>query len=80
MYMALIRDPPRCHWSGAIVFALALELGMLFTPYPAAFNIPVSARFVLVTVAAHAIFGIGLGLCVQWLARQPKFALLKPRP
>ena len=41
--------------------ALGLELGMLLTPYPQVFNIPLTTRFVIVTVAAHAIFGLGLG-------------------
>ena len=70
MYLALIGDSRRRHWGWAVAFALALELGMLFTPYPAVFNIPVTARFVVVTVAAHAIFGSGLGLTARWLARR----------
>jgi hypothetical protein len=70
MYLALIGDARRRHWSWAVLFALGLELGMLFTPYPNAFGIPLTARFVIVTVAAHAIFGVGLGLCVRWLSRR----------
>jgi hypothetical protein len=68
MYMALIGDASRRHWTWAIVMALVLELGMLLTPYPAVFNIPVTTRFVLITVTAHAIFGIGLGLTIHQLA------------
>ena len=41
---------------------------MLLTPYPQVFNIPVTTRLVMVTVAAHAIFGIGLGLTARRLA------------
>jgi hypothetical protein len=41
------------------------------------FNVAVTPRFVLVTVAAHAIFGIGLGLSIRWLARQFKFLNFK---
>lgn len=70
MYMALIGEGTRRHWAWAVLFALALELGMLFTPYPAVFNIPVTRRFVVVTVAAHAIFGVGLGVSVRWLAKR----------
>jgi hypothetical protein len=70
MYLAIVGDGPRRHWAWAILFALALELGMLCTPYPAVFNIPVTTRFVLVTLAAHAIFGVGLGNAVRWIARQ----------
>jgi len=68
MYLAIIGDGSRRHWAWAVLFALALELGMLFTPYPNVFNIPVTTRFVIVTVAAHAVFGLGLGLSVRWLA------------
>jgi hypothetical protein len=50
----------------------ALELGLLFTPYPSVFNIPVTTRFVVVTVAAHAIFGVGLGLAVRALERRAR--------
>jgi len=70
MYVAIIGNPTRRHWTWAVLMALALELGMLLTPYPQVFNIPVTARFVVVTVAAHAIFGIGLGLTVRALARR----------
>jgi len=69
MYIALIGDAARRHWAWAIPFAVGLELGMLLTPYPAVFSIPITARFVIVTLAAHAIFGVGLGLSVRRLAR-----------
>jgi hypothetical protein len=68
MYVAMIGNPARRHWAWAVVMALALELGMLLTPYPQVFDIAVTARFVMVTVAAHAIFGVGLGLTVARLA------------
>jgi len=70
MYVAMIGDPTRRHWTWAVAMALALELGMLITPYPQVFGIQVTTRFVAVTVAAHAIFGVGLGLTVRALARQ----------
>jgi hypothetical protein len=70
MYVAMIGSPTRRHWAWAVAMALALELGMLLTPYPQVFNIEVTTRFVIVTVAAHAIFGVGLGLAVRALARQ----------
>ena len=73
MYLALIGDARQKHWAWAMVFAVGLELGMLLTPYTHVFNIPLTARFVIVTVAAHAIFGIGLGRTTRWfsLRRQP---------
>ena len=52
------------------MFALALELGMLFTPYPSVFNIPVTSKFVVVTIAAHTVFGVGLGQTVRWLEQR----------
>jgi len=67
IYLALIGDAKQRHWGRAILFALGLELGMLLTPYPRVFNIPLTARFVIVTIAAHAVFGAGLGLAVRWL-------------
>jgi hypothetical protein len=68
MYVALIGDPTRRHWTWAVLMALALELGMLLTPYPQVFGIAVNAYFVAVTIAAHGIFGVGLGLTVRFVA------------
>jgi hypothetical protein len=65
MYLALIGDPRRRHWIWAVVLAVGLELGMLFTPYPSFFGIAASATFVAVTLAAHLIFGVVLGLLVR---------------
>jgi hypothetical protein len=70
MYLALIGDGVRRHWGWAVLMAVGLELGMLVTPYPRVFNIPVTQRFVIVTMAAHAIFGVGLGIGVRWLAQK----------
>ncbi len=68
MYLALVGDATRRHWAWAIVMAAGLELGMLFTPYPRVFGITVTPRFVVVTLMAHAIFGVCLGLAVRCLA------------
>ena len=70
MYVAIIGDPTRRHWSWAVLMALALELGMLLTPYPQVFNIAVTMRFVFVTVAAHAIFGVAMGLSIKSFANR----------
>src|SRR6266516_3497664 len=78
MYLAMIGDATRRHWAWAVLMALGLELGMLLTPYPQIFNIPVTTRFVMVTVVAHAIFGIILGLAVQWLATSRRLSVLTP--
>ena len=72
MYVAMIGDATRRHWAWAVLMALGLELGMLLTPYPSLFNIPVTTRFVMVTIAAHAIFGVAMGLVIRWLATSSK--------
>jgi hypothetical protein len=80
MYLAIIGDGARRHWACAVLFALALELGMLFTPYPAVFGIHVTTRFVIVTVLAHAIFGVALGLSVRRLTRLFRLGLAPAAP
>ena len=76
MYIAMIGHPTRRHWAWAVMMALVLELGMLLTPYPQVFGISVTPHFVVVTIAAHAIFGVGLGLCTRWLGN---FLMLSPQ-
>jgi len=61
MYLALIGNPSKKHWAWGILMAVGLELGMLFTPYPGFFHIPLTATFIIVTLVAHTIFGITLG-------------------
>jgi hypothetical protein len=61
MYAMMINGQWRRLWTVAIVFAVGLELALLFTPYPATFGIRVGATFVVVTLAAHAIFGVSMG-------------------
>lgn len=80
MYLAMIGSSTRRQWAWAVVFALALELGMLFTPYPSVFNIAVTTRFVVVTVAAHVIFGVGLGFAARWLESRFRNAARLPAP
>ncbi|MDB5302007.1 MAG: hypothetical protein JWO87_3670 [Phycisphaerales bacterium] len=61
MYMALVGEASRRSWWWAIALAVGLELAMLFTPYTGFFGIGLTARFVIVTLSAHLIFGIALG-------------------
>lgn len=75
MYLAMIGDAVRRHWSWAVLMAVGLELGMLLTPYPQVFGIAVTAQFVAVTMAAHGIFGVGLGLTVKALAARTQAAV-----
>jgi hypothetical protein len=62
MYRAMIGDATRRRWLWAIALAVGLELGMLFTPYTRFFGIVPMALFVVVTLTAHTIFGVTLGL------------------
>ncbi|MEX2139151.1 MAG: hypothetical protein WD894_07820 [Pirellulales bacterium] len=70
MYMALIGDATRRSWLWAVALATVLELAMLFTPYTSYFGIHLTAKFVIVTFAAHAVFGVVLGLVAQWMAKR----------
>jgi hypothetical protein len=70
MYLAMVGDTSRRHWLWAVVMAVGLELAMLFTPYPQMFSISVGAAFVIVTLTAHLIFGVSLGLSSRRLARR----------
>jgi hypothetical protein len=69
MYMALVGDASRRSWWWAVLFATGLELAMLVTPYTSFFGIHLTTRFIIVTFAAHAIFGVALGLFARWLAQ-----------
>ncbi|HVT88039.1 MAG TPA: hypothetical protein VHD56_04235 [Tepidisphaeraceae bacterium] len=62
MYMALIGNATKRSWLWAIALAVGLELAMLFTPYTKFFGINMTTRFVVVTLIAHLVFGIALGL------------------
>jgi len=70
MYMALVGDASRRSWLWAVLFATGMELAMLLTPYTSFFGIPMTTRFVIVTLAAHASFGVALGLAAKWLAER----------
>ncbi|MEO5802859.1 MAG: DUF6789 family protein [Verrucomicrobiota bacterium] len=65
MYVAMVNCPSRRTWAWGVLMALVLELGMLVTPYPGFFNIPISVAFILATLAAHTIFGMAMGVVVQ---------------
>ncbi|MDB5319334.1 MAG: hypothetical protein JWN40_965 [Phycisphaerales bacterium] len=70
MYMAMVGDATRRSWLWAIALAVGLELGMLFTPYTRFFGIVPAALFVAVTLTAHMIFGVTLGLYSRATARR----------
>lgn len=53
----------------ATLMAVGIEVCLLISPYAKFFGIHVTTRFVVVTVLAHVIFGLGLGACFAWHAR-----------
>lgn len=69
MYTAMVGEAARRHWSWAVLMAVGLELAMLLTPYPRFFGIHVGATFIAVTLTAHLIFGVALGLVARSMAR-----------
>jgi hypothetical protein len=68
MFVAALGELTGSRWLWGVAMAVALELGMLLTPYPRMFGIPVTASFVGVTLAAHVIFGVVMGMSARWLA------------
>lgn len=50
----------------ATVMAIVIELILLVSPYAPFFGIHITTRFVVVTMAAHIVFGIGLGVYYAW--------------
>jgi hypothetical protein len=70
MYVALLGQPERRHWAWGILFAVGLELAMIYTPYPTRFGMNVGAALVTVTRRARLIFGLVMGLCVRAWSRQ----------
>ena len=70
MYAAMIGDACRRSWLWAVAMAVGLELGMLFTPYPQFFGIKIALAFIVVTLLAHAIFGVTLGLVFRRISTQ----------
>jgi hypothetical protein len=70
MYVALVGDASRRSWWWAVLFATGVEFAMLLTPYTTFFGVAMTARFVVVTFTAHAIFGVVLGTGCKWLAER----------
>jgi len=70
MYMALIGDALKRSWLWAIALATGLEIMMLLTPYTTFFAIRMTALFIAVTLSAHLLFGLALGLSSKWMQRR----------
>jgi hypothetical protein len=68
MFLAVLTRPtPRRLFFGAVAWALIVEFLLLLTPYTNFFGIPFNQRFVILTLTAHLVFGVTLGL---WLRRR----------
>lgn len=74
MYLALIGDAARRHWAWAVLMAVGIESAMLLSPYARTFGITVKPLFIAVTLTAHLIFGLGLGLSARALWPRPAVA------
>lgn len=70
MFMAMVGEVTKRNWLLAVLMAAGLEAGMLFTPYPAFFGIPLTALFIVVTLTAHLIFGAVMGLTTLAMRRR----------
>jgi hypothetical protein len=58
-------------WSAlgwAMLTAVGIEICLLISPYGQCFGIPITTRFVVVTLTAHVVFGLGLGAYFAWHA------------
>lgn len=53
-------------WPHAVIMAMGIEAALLLSPYAGFFDIKVTPTFVVVTLTAHLVFGIGLGLWYAW--------------
>jgi len=58
----------------AVVMAAGIELCLLASPYASFFDLELSPRFVTITLVAHLVFGIGLGLAFAAQAKEWRLA------
>lgn len=80
MFAALIGEASRRYgggWPWAVLMAVGIELCLLASPYAKFFNITLNARFVTVTLLAHLVFGVGMGLYFAWHCRQWRFEVAR---
>ena len=52
----------------ATLMAVGIELCLLASPYASFFGIQLTRRFIVVTMIAHIVFGLGLGAYFAWHA------------
>lgn len=61
-----------------VIMAVGIEICLLISPYDKFFGIKLNTRFVVVTLTAHLIFGVGLGLYYAWHAGKWRLAQRVP--
>lgn len=72
MFAAMIGEASRRYgggWLWAVLMAVGIEICLLLSPYARFFNITLTTRFMVVTLLAHIVFGVGMGLYFAWHAR-----------
>jgi len=72
MFAALIGEATRRFqggWVWAVLMAMGIEACLLVSPYSGFFSIAITPTFIAVTLVAHLIFGVGLGLYFAWHSR-----------
>ena len=63
MFLALLARPsPRSLFWGAVAWAMFVEFMLLLTPYTTFFGLKLNNTFIVLTLTAHLVFGIILGL------------------
>ena len=70
-HSAVRTDAPTKAWKPiacATLMAVGIELCLLASPYASFFGINLTPRFVVVTMMAHIVFGLGLGAYFAWHA------------
>ncbi len=73
MFAAMIGESTRRYgggWLWAVLMAAGIEACLLVSPYARFFGINLTPRFIVVTLVAHVIFGIGMGLYFAAHARR----------
>ncbi len=77
MFAAMIGEATRHYcggWIWAVVMAVGIEFCLLMSPYARFFDIALTMRFVKITLVAHLLFGIGLGVYFAWHSRRWRLA------
>ena len=72
MYAALV-SKPRLY--SAVIWGLTLEAVMLMTPYAEVFGYRRDAKFFVITIGAHAVYGAVLYVALRWWTTTGRFQL-----